>query len=421
MEEEFAKMEVEDQFEDNEINLNYEFDAPRFCDFTRPETFFDAAEAEQWFEFTASYPPSPFLVRLRLRWGNADEMKSENMVADDSGPCMEPEQDSSIEDNNNTGLEHCDQTRQDTLNGEKEPLRKSSPSKSKVLSFMKPTASHLAKQKNTPEAQTHQLFTRFQRQNSSSTDRQLTKRQKLETGYSRKIARLKHQILFTHKKHKGVDLTDANLASKPKVTIPKEPNLETALRAQRRKSRTNAESGGHTKLSSEALRSRSLNKKAGGILNCNSISNSETKDLKRTNSTSSVGSRQEKYRMVNKLQGNPDDKQFSGKGERGVFRSIKVFPMEPYDKRVLNEPPTELFSKLSMASEVKQTKKSLSKEQPISKGLKENIPGSLRKEHEMMNLVQEEIQRRCRKQYQCVSKMSPSYQRGPACWNLDVS
>jgi len=32
-----------------------------------------------------------------------------------------------------------------------------------------------------------------------------------------------------------VDRTNVNLASKPNVTIPREPNLQTAMRAQRHK------------------------------------------------------------------------------------------------------------------------------------------------------------------------------------------
>lgn len=62
MEEEFDKVQVSDPSmcgdDHDEIDLDYEFDAPRFFDFTRPETFWDADEAQQWFEFAASYPPS---------------------------------------------------------------------------------------------------------------------------------------------------------------------------------------------------------------------------------------------------------------------------------------------------------------------------------------------------------------------------
>jgi hypothetical protein len=37
-----------------------------FCDFTKEETFLDACEAEQWFEFAQSYPPSRKNLRIFL-------------------------------------------------------------------------------------------------------------------------------------------------------------------------------------------------------------------------------------------------------------------------------------------------------------------------------------------------------------------
>ncbi|KAH1043132.1 hypothetical protein GLYMA_09G152500v4 [Glycine max] len=365
MEEEFEVIEVEyaPLCEGHEIDVDYEFDAPQFFNFKRQlETFWDATEVEQWFEFAPSYPPSR--------------------------------------------LEYCNETIQDTLNGNTKPLSKSSSSKAKEFSFMKPTTSHLAKQKNPSEVQNPQHL-RFQRQNSSPIDGQLTKRQKLGSGYLRKVARLKHHIIFTHKKTKEVDHNDANLASKSNVTIAKEPNLMTALRAHRHKP---------TQSSSQVLKAKSLNKKilegptkifsemktpqptqfqvfhlrtsqramqntynsTRNSLNYNSISNNDTRDL-RTNS--SVGSRHEKCRTNNKLQGSHNDK-LSSKSERGVFRNIKVYPLELNDNGSLNEPPTKFFGKLSLASNVKQTTKSPSKEQPISKDLKENNrPGSLCQEH----------------------------------------
>ena len=45
-------------FEAQEIDLDYEFDAPQFFDFTRPESSEDAQEAECWFESAESYSPS---------------------------------------------------------------------------------------------------------------------------------------------------------------------------------------------------------------------------------------------------------------------------------------------------------------------------------------------------------------------------
>ncbi|XP_019451543.1 PREDICTED: uncharacterized protein LOC109353657 isoform X2 [Lupinus angustifolius] len=404
MEEVFEKIEVDGSMCCDEIDFEYEFDAPRFCDFTRPETFMDAFEAEQWFDYATSYPPSPFLLKFNME--NAGAMESENDIADD-------EEVSAVDDNNSTA--------EDSLNGKMKPFSKLTQSISKISRFMMPTASHLAKQKNPTEVQSTHSHRRFPSQ-SSSIDIELTKRQKLEAGYLSKVARLKHQTLFRHKKLKEVDLADNNVVSKSRVTIPREPNLETASRAQKHRSKANAVPGGDTKSSSKTIKARPVNKKilvpstppsnkktprltefnvfhlrtseramqhtsssAGGVLNSNSVSNSETRNLQRTNS--SDRSMQEKCRMVNK--GSPDDKRLSRKEERGVFRNIKVFPL------------------LSLASDVKQTTKSQSKKQPVSKGLKENRPGSMHQEHEKMNMIKEGIQILCRKQkqYKCMNEM----------------
>lgn len=41
-----------------EFDPDYEFDAARFYDFTSPESLSDSEEAERWFRFAPSYPPS---------------------------------------------------------------------------------------------------------------------------------------------------------------------------------------------------------------------------------------------------------------------------------------------------------------------------------------------------------------------------
>ena len=41
-----------------EIDLDYEFDAARYFDFSRQESFAAAWEAQLWFETAGSYPPS---------------------------------------------------------------------------------------------------------------------------------------------------------------------------------------------------------------------------------------------------------------------------------------------------------------------------------------------------------------------------
>jgi hypothetical protein len=72
MEEEMEEFVME-PFVCEETDLNYEFDAARFYDFTRPETDWEAIEAECWFESAQPNPPSRkhFLVCL-IKYLSAD-------------------------------------------------------------------------------------------------------------------------------------------------------------------------------------------------------------------------------------------------------------------------------------------------------------------------------------------------------------
>ncbi|KAL7003217.1 hypothetical protein U1Q18_004375, partial [Sarracenia purpurea var. burkii] len=49
---------VADYLDFSEVDYDYEFDADRFFDFTRPESSSETEEAERWFESAGNYPPS---------------------------------------------------------------------------------------------------------------------------------------------------------------------------------------------------------------------------------------------------------------------------------------------------------------------------------------------------------------------------
>lgn len=49
---------VHDETSVEEIDMDYEFDAARFHDFTRAETESEAGDAERWFDFAGNYPTS---------------------------------------------------------------------------------------------------------------------------------------------------------------------------------------------------------------------------------------------------------------------------------------------------------------------------------------------------------------------------
>jgi len=55
------EMEVEEEvmvYDVVEVDFDYEFDAPRFFDFTRPESELEVRQSEAWFDSASSYPPS---------------------------------------------------------------------------------------------------------------------------------------------------------------------------------------------------------------------------------------------------------------------------------------------------------------------------------------------------------------------------
>ena len=55
--EEFFSIEEPNEVEKC-FDIKYEFGAPQWYDFNRPETDWEAKEAELWFESAGSYPPS---------------------------------------------------------------------------------------------------------------------------------------------------------------------------------------------------------------------------------------------------------------------------------------------------------------------------------------------------------------------------
>lgn len=61
-------MEVEEEqvFTAHEVDIDYEFDAARFFDFSREETPVEARRAELWFESAKTYPPSRKPLSLSL-------------------------------------------------------------------------------------------------------------------------------------------------------------------------------------------------------------------------------------------------------------------------------------------------------------------------------------------------------------------
>ncbi|XP_022737441.1 protein TPX2-like isoform X3 [Durio zibethinus] len=416
-------LEVEECFD-----IKYEFDAQQWFDFNQLETEWEAKEAELWFQSAGSYPPSPFAIKLNWSYDiNGDEEFGNGSIDFDDRDNLRAKTNSRVK-----------------------------PSLSRSSTLMKPTASYLAKQNQSRAVHSNQLHRRLQKsldrlddrsaKSSSVTEVIATKRQKLEAGYISKVAHLKHQALFVHKKPKTALSLDGNsVCAKPKVTIPREPELQTARRAQRHRSNVKPESDENAKSNVHFFKALPLNKKileapsfplhkkslpqprefqlfhlrtserarqhasnnAMKLPNYVSTSRKENTGLIRSfNSGNAL--KEEKSEAVNKFKACPLNKKIiSSKGENGIPLNMKETTATIEfkflrDRRLPDEPPIELFNKLSVSSEVHSGEKSGAK-MAISEGFKENEPGPFLLQCQIMNVAKENSQRNGGMQYQCRS------------------
>ncbi|XP_054825398.1 protein TPX2 [Prosopis cineraria] len=470
-------MEIEHVFVAHEIDLDYEFDAARFFDFTRPETSAEAHQAEIWFETAGSYPPSPFVAKLVMGedvlMDNANALpKSKHLeyasLMDDSNVSVpsameysEPDIDNKVdvkEGGNisgvlggilqNVAMEPLrvtsgftfyskSKTAWDNLNS------KAKSAASKRSTLMKPTASQLAKQNRPPQI----VGSRFQKlpglndeksvsSIASGVESQAAKRQKLDCGLLRKVADVKHQTNFFHKAPKTVVTVEQNAApAKLKLTIPLEPELETAQRAQRIRPK-NAAVTEHAAVAVHRFKARPLNRKileapslplpkrstprlpefqefhlktseramqhtsasSSSSLQCNNfdkcfdkpntVSAQENRIKDVTRSKVMTDLKHDGLEFTHNFKARPLNKKIlSSKGDIGVFWNRKQETTVPVDfnfhteKRVQPNPPIELFSKMSLTSELQPNNGSQTKLSPHSNMLrgdsKENILGSV--------------------------------------------
>ncbi|KAJ6705678.1 hypothetical protein OIU79_010371 [Salix purpurea] len=476
------EMEVEFMvFEAREVDIDYEFDAAMYFDFTRQESIAEARDAERWFDSALSCPPSPFVARLVLGedsllesvYTSPKSKEDDNRAAlliDDMGPkvsAIEVDdrecertyrgifnniQSGNLQKVSNqrvelaTGLTFCHQKSTDKSKPKVKFSAKTTFPRSSTL--MKPTASQLAKQNQPPQVG----GSRFQSQlgqkerglcNSSAVDSHSSKRQKLEGGHLRKIGDGKQQTEFIHKTSKKDGSVDKIFAhSKLRLTIPREPDLETAHRAQRMRPKDSTEQQ-HMTAPARRFKAHPLNRKileapslplrkkstpklpefqefhlktleramqhtssvSSSLFQCNdldkgldkpsTISVTENVKTESRRPTTMDAPKQDGCCATHIFKARPLNKKiFSSKGEMGVFRNSKretTVPMEfnfHTDKRFQHNPPIDLFSKLSLKTELQPNNRSqLQFPQPsyiYMKGSKENRLNPLRTEQKML-------------------------------------
>ncbi|XP_022958386.1 uncharacterized protein LOC111459624 isoform X2 [Cucurbita moschata] len=406
--------EVTDQpFDSDEIDLDYEFDAAMYYDFTRPETEMEMRGAEDWFKFAGTYPPSPFVVKLT----GEKEARAECTSIELKGV------QNNREDPENSGI-NMESTVKVNL--------------PRCSSFMKPTASYLAKQNQPRGIHSTTVLRRFQfslgdiveasSQRSSLNISHATKRQKLEAGYFPNVPRLMRQASLQHKVPKEV-VSEANIAfARFKSTIPKEPNLETAIRAQRCRSKINSTASEHNKSNASNFKARPLNRKileAPTLLppkkskpqipefqvfrlktseratehtydvNNPCVSNPQIRNKCTRRPSSLQDTKQEKCVKAERCKARPLDKRLSHNDEEcdvvanckdGTTVSTEFSCVD--QKKVSDEPPTKLLSKLSLSSECRRCNtKSHCKMHFSDNCSKENVPGFLDQEREVVDIL----------------------------------
>ncbi|XP_021754026.1 protein TPX2 isoform X2 [Chenopodium quinoa] len=440
------EMEMEEEiiqvYDVFEIDFDYEFDATRFFDFTRPESEAESRFSESWFSRAPDYPPSPFVAQLfplnGLRSPNVDvspKSKYNDRLSNDDGNASIDQhaeycdQDEACRDSSQAllrklydgnflnsqnqakcshggprGLTFFNHLAHDNVKTKPKSLAK--PYMRKTSTLMKPTASQLSKQN-----QQHQVCgsSRLQKNEGNSgthsgMESQASKRQKLDGGHLCRIVEMKQPVNLTHKlPKKDAAAQGLNSQAKLRITIPREPDLATAHRAERIRLTSTKETENPT-ATTYRFKARTLNRKTleAPVLPFSKRTTQHLPDIKashlkptgRTNPSTSTDASPSVCRndkVLNKVHadsgietGNKDGKGsdsvdiprvavrqvvhsfkarpldrkiLASRGDIGVFRNNKRDVTVPKEfmfqtsKRTQPNLPTELFSKLSLAGE----------------------------------------------------------------------
>ncbi|KAL6550046.1 hypothetical protein OROMI_020534 [Orobanche minor] len=445
MVEDTASEEVEYTFTAYEIDLDYEFDAARFFDFSRDESPLEARQAELWFGSAGSYPPSPFVSKLVP----LEDMLMENVNISPKSKYRGEGQDMGTSSSVDVGSQNQPlklppglafyNHMVNTVNSENQTKLSKKPALPRTSTLMKPTTSQLAKQNRPFQAGRSRSCVSVLDQTSKTAigtcvvENQAAKRQKLEGGLLRKVVATVQlqQTNFVHKASKRDELLGGNMIhAKARITIPRDPDLETAHRAQRTRG-TNSKDENvastvrrfkalplnrkileapsllpkrstpripnfqefHLKTSERALQHSSASSKSAVPLN---RSNKDSHVLT-TNLTTDCGSREPgRASLTSRPDGCQSSHSFkalplnkkilSSKGDIGILRNFKKETTEfnfQTETRSQNNPPIEHFNKLSLACETQPDPKEPWSLSTSAKGSKENRWGRFHKGNEI--------------------------------------
>ncbi|CAN6818828.1 unnamed protein product [Brassica oleracea] len=458
-------MEIEPTvFEAKEIDLEYEFDAARWFDFTRMESAEESQAAEFWFHSAPSYAPSPFVTKLL-----SSEEVSDDKTEAAASTRSEAAADVCERDRETYQPSHMNKTgngmrfgmfssqqgshlkklpsqpicKGPTVSNHNQNNKPKFRAKSSIRStprsstLMRPTASQLAKQNNASKF--HMQVDQIHEKGICGTEVQAAKRQKLDGGLLRKVADTKQEMNFVHKIPKKDTTLDRNSQqTRTKITIAQEPDFATSQRAHRTRHKND------TKLEQDSttvyrFKARPFNRKifdapslpirkkstpklpefqefhlktseramqhSSAVTTRSNQGNDVYKGSDKSNITDALDGVSRANRRPSAMDISKHDvsegkhifkalplnkKILSSKGDMGIFKNSKretTVPLEfsfHTEKRVQPDLPTDLFSKLSIKSELKQNNGSGTKFHQ-AKGFKENRVNSFQAGNEVTN------------------------------------
>ncbi|CAA0401192.1 unnamed protein product [Arabidopsis thaliana] len=217
-----------EDFSLEKFDIDFEFDAPRFYDFSKPELDSETEETELWFQSAGNYPPSPFSIHLRYEEKHLEIPKP-------------------VSDQYN-GFIYNNQAPKDVPKATHKSKTKTYLRKNSTLT--RPTASLLARQNKPLDIYSVRLLTRCQRSlGKCDASSHLTYIQclkpKITKGKNSKPASCARCCSQTSSKLTALNTFcfGANLKKLfegSKVTVPREPNLKTAQRAARNRFKANS-------------------------------------------------------------------------------------------------------------------------------------------------------------------------------------
>ncbi|KAL0721216.1 hypothetical protein Bca4012_035815 [Brassica carinata] len=230
-----------------EFDIDFEFDAPRFYDFSRPELDSETEEIEFWFESAGNYPPSPFSPKCNWKLEPLKQITntiSETKPVEISKPVIESlDTDLNRKDKYN-GFIYYNQTVKDV--SKTKPKSKTKSCCSSTLT--RPTASLLARQNKPLDVYSVQLLTRCQRSLAKFG------------GNLSPILDSKLQNKDTKSPKLEAKVSQVKSNRRSKLTVPKEPNLRTAERSERHRSKVNSDTEQNAKSRSSSFKRNTTNK-----------------------------------------------------------------------------------------------------------------------------------------------------------------